>query len=96
MSSLRSIALSGTTGRLRPAAGAALAALLLLVLGALVGLVNGLVTTLLKVPSFIVTLGTMLALLGLVAYATYDLTNQATLRDWPWRVTMAALMSWAA
>ena len=31
------------------------------------GLVNGLVTTLLKVPSFIVTLGTMLALLGLVS-----------------------------
>jgi len=31
------------------------------------------------------------ALLGLVAYATYDLTNQATLRDWPWRVTAADL-----
>lgn len=31
------------------------------------------------------------ALLGLVAYATYDLTNQATLRDWPWRVTLADL-----
>jgi uncharacterized membrane protein len=31
------------------------------------------------------------ALLGLVAYATYDLTNQATLRDWPWRVTIADL-----
>lgn len=43
---------------------------LMLVLGALVGLVNGLVTTLLKVPSFIVTLGTMLALLGLVLYWT--------------------------
>lgn len=27
------------------------------------------------------------ALFGLVAYATYDLTNQATLRDWPWHVT---------
>jgi len=43
---------------------------LMLVLGALVGLVNGLVTTLLKVPSFIVTLGTMLALGGLVDYLT--------------------------
>ncbi|MGQ1797547.1 ABC transporter permease [Kocuria oceani] len=43
---------------------------LMLVLGALVGLVNGLVTTLLKVPSFIATLGTMLALLGLVLYWT--------------------------
>jgi len=31
------------------------------------------------------------AFFGLVAYATYDLTNQATLRDWPWRVTIADL-----
>jgi uncharacterized membrane protein len=31
------------------------------------------------------------ALLGLVSYGTYDLTNQATLRDWPWRVTLADL-----
>lgn len=43
---------------------------LMLVLGALIGLVNGLVTTLLNVPSFIVTLGMMLALSGLVAYLT--------------------------
>ena len=35
------------------------------------------------------------ALLGLVAYATYDLTNQATLRGWPWRVTVADLC-WGA
>jgi uncharacterized membrane protein len=32
------------------------------------------------------------ALLGLVAYATYDLTNQATLKDWPWHVTLADLV----
>jgi len=32
---------------------------------------------------------------GLVAYATYDLTNQATLRDWPWRVTLVDL-AWGA
>ncbi|WP_109474090.1 ABC transporter permease [Ornithinimicrobium cavernae] len=44
--------------------------LLMFVLGALVGLVNGLATTLLRVPSFIVTLGTMLALSGLVLYLT--------------------------
>lgn len=44
--------------------------ILMLVLGVLVGLVNGLATTLLKVPSFIVTLGTMLALSGLVLYLT--------------------------
>jgi uncharacterized membrane protein len=31
------------------------------------------------------------ALLGLVAYATYDLTNQATLRGWPWAITVADL-----
>ena len=31
------------------------------------------------------------ALLGLVAYGTYDLTNQATLVGWPWHVTLADL-----
>ena len=31
------------------------------------------------------------AFFGLVAYATYDLTNQATLRGWPWHVTLADL-----
>lgn len=31
------------------------------------------------------------ALLGLVAYATYDLTNQATLRGWPLAITLADL-----
>ncbi len=29
------------------------------------------------------------AMLGFVAYATYDLTNQATLKVWPLRVTIA-------
>ena len=43
---------------------------LMIVLGLFVGLVNGLLTTLLKVPSFIVTLGMMLALLGLVLWWT--------------------------
>ncbi|HXH78983.1 ABC transporter permease [Nocardioides sp.] len=43
---------------------------LMLAVGALIGIVNGLVTTLLKVPSFIVTLGMMLALSGLVRYIT--------------------------
>ena len=33
------------------------------------------------------------AALGLVAYATFGLTNQAVLRDWPWHVT-AADMAW--
>lgn len=44
--------------------------LAMLVVGALVGFVNGVATTLLGVPSFIVTLGMMLALSGLVFYLT--------------------------
>jgi uncharacterized membrane protein len=35
------------------------------------------------------------ALLGLVAYGTYDLTNQATLREWPKVVTIVDLV-WGA
>ncbi len=35
------------------------------------------------------------ALFGLVAYGTYDLTNQATLQDWPWQVTLIDL-AWGA
>lgn len=27
------------------------------------------------------------ALFGLIAYATYDLTNLSTIRDWPWQVS---------
>lgn len=44
--------------------------LLMLAVGAAIGFVNGVLTTVLKVPSFIVTLGTMLALGGLVSYLT--------------------------
>jgi ribose transport system permease protein len=40
------------------------------VFGAVIGLVNGLIVSFLKVPSFIVTLGMMLALLGGVLYWT--------------------------
>jgi uncharacterized membrane protein len=32
------------------------------------------------------------ALFGLVTYATYDLTNLATLRDWPLQVTLVDLI----
>ena len=35
------------------------------------------------------------AFFGLVCYATYDLTNQATLIGWPWSVTIADLC-WGA
>ncbi|WP_077001130.1 DUF2177 family protein [Variovorax sp. KK3] len=31
------------------------------------------------------------ALLGFIAYATYDFTNKATLKDWPWRLTLIDL-----
>ena len=31
-------------------------------------------------------------LFGLVTYATYDLTNQATLRDWPVLVTVVDIL----
>jgi len=44
--------------------------LLMIVVGSVIGLVNGLLTTLLRVPSFIVTLGTMLAVLGGVLFWT--------------------------
>lgn len=43
---------------------------LMLGFGAVIGLVNGLIVSFLKVPSFIVTLGMMLALLGAVLYWT--------------------------
>ena len=32
------------------------------------------------------------AIVALVAYATYDLTNQATLRAWAWKLTLADLV----
>ena len=32
------------------------------------------------------------AFFGLVTYATYDLTNLATLRDWPWVMTIVDLL----
>jgi len=35
------------------------------------------------------------ALLGAVAYGTYDLTNQATMRGWAWPVTVVD-MAWGA
>lgn len=35
------------------------------------------------------------AFFGLVCYATYDLTNQATIVNWSWRVTFVDL-AWGA
>jgi uncharacterized membrane protein len=45
------------------------------------------------------------AFLGLVSYATYDLTNQATVKDWPvivtlvdlvWGTALGGLVSWVS
>ena len=45
------------------------------------------------------------ALFGLISYATYDLSNLATLKDWPvivtvvdlvWGTTLGGVVSWAA
>lgn len=38
---------------------------------------------------------TMAALFGLIAYATYDLTNLATLRDWPLTLSIVDMI-WGA
>ena len=35
------------------------------------------------------------ALFGLITYATYDLTNLATVKDWPWIVTVVDML-WGA
>ena len=32
------------------------------------------------------------ALFGLVAYGTFDMTNQAVMRDWPWLVTIVDMV----
>src|SRR5699024_12002036 len=44
--------------------------LLMLGIGVLIGIVNGLATTVLRVPSFIVTLGTMLVIHGGIMWRT--------------------------
>ena len=35
----------------------------------------------------------MAALFGFFTYATYDLTNWATLKDWPWKLSLID-MAW--
>lgn len=40
----------------------------------------------------LIKIGLLGALFGLVTYATYDLTNQATLKDWPVIVTIVDLL----
>ncbi|MHC4857652.1 MAG: DUF2177 family protein, partial [Planctomycetota bacterium] len=48
----------------------------------------------LKKQSFVYTVS-MAALFGFIAYATYDLTNLATLRDWPLLMSMVDML-WGA
>ena len=48
----------------------------------------------LKKQSFVYTVS-MAALFGFIAYATYDLTNLATLRDWPLLLSMVDMI-WGA
>ncbi|MFF2777436.1 ABC transporter permease [Streptomyces sp. NPDC058052] len=75
--------------------------LLLLAFGALIGAVNGLVTTMLKVPSFIVTLGSLLILSGAVFLWTggsprgalseeFRQFGRGTLGPVPWSVLVLA------
>lgn len=39
------------------------------------------------VPAGLGRIGVMGAFLGACTYGTYDLTNMATIRDWPWHLT---------
>lgn len=54
------------------------------------------VTTLATVPALKeaspVRAASTAAIVALVAYATYDLTNQATLKAWAWKLTIADLL----
>lgn len=45
-----------------------------------------------KNPNSLLHVGLFGALFGLVTYATYDLTNQATLKNWPFTVTVVDMI----
>jgi ribose/xylose/arabinose/galactoside ABC-type transport system permease subunit len=65
------ITLAGIIGLgLKPSLGYALSVPLAIVAGALIGLINGLLVTKAKINSFIVTLGTMTTLQGLIYFVT--------------------------
>lgn len=57
----------------------------------IVGILAFAVIPALNKNSFITAVG-FGALYGLVTYATYDLTNLATLRDWPLKVTLIDIL----
>lgn len=60
----------------------------------IVGLVVFVITPAVEKGSWVTAL-TLGALFGLITYATYDLTNLATLKDWPLRITLIDLV-WGA
>ena len=66
------------------------AAALLFYLLFLVGLVVFVIAPAVEKESWVRAL-TLGALFGLISYATYDLTNLATLKDWPLALTMVDL-----
>lgn len=43
----------------------------------------------------VLVVGALGLVVGLMAYGAYDFTNQATIKDWPWVVTLADL-AWGA
>ena len=57
----------------------------------IVGLVFFVISPALEKDSWVYALGAG-ALFGLISYATYDLTNLATLKDWPMVVTVVDLV----
>lgn len=98
--------IDGEPGRTLPVLG------VMLLFGLAVGLVNGMVTTLLKVPSLITTLGMMLALYGAIRLWTGGAPTGAlsqafrqagrggmdmpVLRQLPWAVVIAIGLGWVA
>lgn len=98
--------IDGEPGRTLPVLG------VMLLFGLAVGLVNGMVTTLLKVPSLITTLGMMLVLYGAIRLWTGGAPTGAlseafrqpgrggidvpVLGQLPWAVLLAIALSWSA
>lgn len=57
-----------------------------------IGLTFLVILPVMKGGGSLVQAGLLGALLGLVSYGTYDLTNQATIREWPFVVTVVDLI----
>lgn len=70
----------------KPSLGAAALFYVLYILGLVVFIIKP------GVDQSLATIAWKGALLGLIMYATYDLTNQATLKDWPVSITIVDLI----